>query len=661
MWPELGQICLIIALCLAICQAFFPLVGAQTGRAGWMAIAVPAAAGQLVFVAIAYAILTAAFIQHDFSVWYVAANSNTQLPLIYRITAVWGGHEGSLVLWALVLAIWTAAVAAFSRQLPVEMSSRILGVMGIISIGFLSFTLFTSNPFERLWPIPIDGRDLNPLLQDPAMALHPPMLYMGYVGFAVAFGFAAAALLAGRVDQAWARWARPWTIAAWTFLTIGIALGSWWAYYELGWGGWWFWDPVENASFMPWLVGTALIHSLAVTEKRGLFKGTTLLLAIAAFSFSLLGTFLVRSGVLVSVHSFASDPSRGLFILVFLTLVVGAALMLYAWRAPTLDRAVGFQPLSRESFLLVNNVLLCVATGLILLGTLYPLFLDALNMGKISVGPPYFDIAFIIPMLPLLLFVGIGMHTAWRSFSWTPLWRRLRWIALLALVAGIALPWAVYGSNSVLTGAGVIAAAWLIGTALIDPVRSLLGRGPRITRGAAGMLTAHFGLGIFVLGVTVVSSFDIETDQRIGLGETVAIGDYEVTFRAIRPVRGPNFDAMQAEMAISRDGQPVGTVFPEKRVYFVQTAPMTEAGIHSRMQRDVFVALGDDLGANAWSFRLQYKPLISFLWLGSAIMALGGLVAMTDRRYRVPVAAPASAAGGPVPARVPALPRDPRA
>ena len=640
MWPELGQICLVIALCLAACQAVFPLVGAQRGWASWMRVAVPAAAGQLVFVGIAYVLLTAAFVNHDFSVWYVAANSNSQLPLVYRYTAVWGGHEGSLLLWVLVLAIWTAAVAAFSRQLPAEISVRIIGVMGLVSVGFLAFILFTSNPFMRLSPIPLDGRDLNPLLQDPAMAAHPPMLYMGYVGFAVAFAFAVAALLAGRIDQAWARWARPWTMAAWTFLTIGIALGSWWAYYELGWGGWWFWDPVENASFMPWLVGTALIHSLAVTERRGLFKGTTLLLAISAFSLSLLGTFLVRSGVLVSVHSFASDPARGLYILGFLTLVVGGALTLYALRAPALDRAVGFKPLSRESFLLVNNVLLCVAAGLILLGTLYPLFLDAMNMGKISVGPPYFDLAFTIPMLPLLLFVGVGMHTAWRSFSWTPLWRRLRWIALAALVAGIALPWALYGSNSLLTGAGVLAAAWLIGTSLLDPLRSLAGHGPRLTRSALGMQVAHLGLGVFVLGVTVVSSFNIETDQRIGLGETVAIGDYAIRFEAIREVEGPNYTAMQAQMEVLRDGKPVATVFPEKRTYLVQTAPMTEAGIHSRLQRDVFVALGDDLGRDAWSVRLQYKPLISFLWLGCGIMALGGLISMSDRRYRVPVAAP---------------------
>ncbi|MCL4791414.1 MAG: heme lyase CcmF/NrfE family subunit, partial [Gammaproteobacteria bacterium] len=445
MIPEIGQICLVLALCLAAFQAVFTLVGAHTGKTSWMAVGTPATAGQFVFVAAAFVALAWAFLHDDFSLLYVASNSNTRLPEIYKVAAVWGGHEGSLLLWALVLSIWAIAVAALSGRLPEDIRARILGVMGAVNSGLIAFVLFTSNPFVRLDPIPFDGNDLNPLLQDPAMALHPPILYAGYVGFSVAFAFAIAALLAGKIDSEWARWARPWTTAAWVFLTIGIALGSWWAYYELGWGGWWFWDPVENASFMPWLVGTALIHSLAVTEKRGLFKGSTLLLAISAFSLSLVGTFLVRSGVLVSVHSFASDPARGLFILGFLAVVIGVALGLYAWRAPTLDRAVGFSAFSRETFLLINNILLCVAAGLVLLGTLYPLFLDAINAGKISVGPPYFETVFLLPMLPLLVAVGVGMHTAWRSADTSAVAKRLRIPAALAVLAGIAITLFVYG------------------------------------------------------------------------------------------------------------------------------------------------------------------------------------------------------------------------
>ncbi len=654
MVPELGQVCLVIALCLALCQCVLPLAGAHRGRRAWMDVAVPAASGQFVFVAAAFGCLTWSFLQNDFSVLYVASNSNSQLPDLYRVAAVWGGHEGSLLLWALILAVWTLAVAASRRRLPVDIAARIMGVMGLVSVGFLAFVLFTSNPFLRLDAIPVDGNDLNPLLQDPAMALHPPMLYTGYVGFAVAFAFAVAALLAGRIDQDWARWARPWTTTAWLFLTLGIALGSWWAYYELGWGGWWFWDPVENASFMPWLVGTALIHSLAVTEKRGIFKGSTLLLAIGAFSLSLLGTFLVRSGVLVSVHAFASDPARGLFILAFLGVVIGGALALYAWRAPTLDRAVGFRPFSRETFMLINNILLCIAAGLILLGTLYPLVLDAMELGKISVGPPYFETAFVIPMLPLLFFVGIGMHTAWRSAQWSEVAWRLRWAAALALGAGIAVPFFVYGGGGLLTAVGVTAAAWLLGSALLDPLRQLLGRGPRLTRGALGMQLAHFGLGLCVLGITVTSSYNIETDQRIVPGEIARVADYEIEFRGLREVDGPNYRAVRAEMAITRGGKPVTTVYPEKRIYFVRTSPMTEAGIDGGWGRDLFVALGDELGQGAWSVRIQYKPLIRFIWFGAVIMALGGLVAVSDRRYRVPARATAedaAAVGGGAPAR----------
>ena len=650
MIPEFGQLCLVLALCLSVAQAFFPLVGAATNRASWMDVAVPAACGHAVFAAGAFAALAWSFLHHDFSVVYVAAHSNSKLPELYRFTAVWGGHEGSLLLWVLLLALWTCAVAAFSRGIPREISVRIIGVMGFISAGFIAFVLLTSNPFLRELPGPLDGNDLNPLLQDPAMAAHPPLLYTGYVGFSVAFAFAVAAMLAGRIDQQWARWARPWTTAAWSFLTVGIALGSWWAYYELGWGGWWFWDPVENASFMPWLVGTALIHSLAVTEKRGLFKGTTLLLAIGAFSLSLLGTFLVRSGVLVSVHAFASDPLRGLFILAYLSAVIGIALGLYAWRAPNLDREIGFKAYSRETFLLINNILLVAAAALILLGTLYPLLLDALNMGKISVGPPYFNAVFLVPMLPLCAAVVVGMHTAWRSADVGAVARRLRWVALVAVVAGVAVPWWFFGSNSVLAGIGVATGVWVVLGALIDPALRVVGRGSRLTRGVIGMQVAHLGLGLCVLGITITSAFSIHADKRIAVGESLQLGDYEMVFRSITPVEGPNFRALRGEMAISRNGNPVAVVYPEKRLYEVRASAMTEAGIDGRWGRDLFVALGDDLGEGAWSVRLQYKPMVRFIWFGAAVMAFGGLLALTDRRYRAASPARASAATTTAPA-----------
>jgi len=639
MVPEIGQLCLIIALCLALAQGVFPLIGAQRHRQAWVAVATPAVAGQAVFIIVSFGCLAWSFVHNDFSVSYVAMNSNTDLPLMYRIAAVWGGHEGSLLLWVLLLGLWSLAVAALSRRLPILMRARILGVMGLVSAGFMMFVLFTSNPFLRLFPAPVNGNDLNPLLQDPAMALHPPLLYTGYVGFSVAFSFAVAAMLSGTIDRQWARWARPWTTAAWMFLTIGIMLGSWWAYYELGWGGWWFWDPVENASFMPWLVGTALIHSLAVTEKRGLFKSVTLLFAIGAFSLSLLGTFLVRSGVLVSVHAFASDPTRGLFILTYLSIVIGSALSLYAWRAPSLDREVGFKPFSRETFMLLNNILLATAAGLILLGTLYPLVSEALDLGKVSVGAPYFATVFVIPVLPLLLLVGVGMHTAWRSAPVRPVLHGLRVAMLIAVVAGIAVPALVWGWNSLLTAAGFIAAVWLIAAALIDPVRRLFGKGPRITRSMAGMQIAHLGLGLCVLGITATTSFNIETDQRIARGESVMVGDYTITYDGATMTNGPNYRAIRADMSVTRKGKPVKVLHPEKRIYNVRRNPMTEAAIDSRLNRDLFIAMGDDLGDGSWSFRIQYKPLISFLWLGAVVMALGGLIAITDRRYRLTVPA----------------------
>ena len=626
---------LALALCLAAALAFFPLAGAHTGNSRWMDVARPCALGMLAFTALAFAMLAVSFFRHDFSVQYVALHSNLKLPAMYRFAAIWGAHEGSLVLWQLILCAWTAAVALASRSLPQVVTARVLGVLGCVSIGFLLFILLTSNPFLRLFPAATDGRDLNPLLQDPAMAIHPPMLYMGYVGLAVPYAFAIAALLSGRLDPRWARWTRPWTTAAWMFLTVGIALGSWWAYYELGWGGWWFWDPVENASFMPWLAGTALIHTLAVTERRGLFGNATLLLAIAAFGLSLLGTFLVRSGVLVSVHAFASDPARGLFILVFLGVVMGGALLLYALRNASIDPRTGFKLVSRESALLVNTVLLSAATLLVLFGTLYPLALDALNMGKISVGPPYFNAVFILPMLPLLLVVGAGMHASWRSTD-TGAWSRtLRVPAVVAVLAGIALTVAAYGYAGILTAVGMLIAGWVIASALRDPVAWLLRRGPRPRRSAWGMQLAHCGLGVTTLGIVVVSAWGIETDNKLAVGESLEVAGYEFQLDRIEDVAGPNYQAVQGVVEVSRDGRPITTLYPQKRIYEVQQSPMTEAGIEAGWRHDLFVALGEPLGDGFWSVRVQVKPLVRFIWLGALIMGLGGLLAISDRRYRI--------------------------
>ncbi len=637
MIPEFGQFALILALGLALIQAVVPLLGAVRLREDWMALARPAATGQFVFVSVAFVVLCHAFLNDDFSVLYVATNSNSALPTPYKIAAVWGAHEGSLLLWILILSAWTLAVTVGSRSLPEAFASRVLGVLGIVSVGMLLFTILTSNPFDRLLPPATDGNDLNPLLQDPALVIHPPILYAGYVGLAVPFAFAVAALLAGRVSSAWARWARPWTVASWMFLTVGIALGSWWAYYELGWGGWWFWDPVENASFMPWLAGTALIHSLAVTERRGIFKSWTLLLAIAAFSLSLLGTFLVRSGILVSVHAFASDPARGLFILLLLSVISGGALVLYAVRARHLTVEGGFRLLSRESFLLMNNILLVVATAAVLFGTLYPLFLDALGQGKISVGPPYFNTVFLIPMLPLVAVIGVGMHTTWVRMSGESLIRRLMIPAGVALVLGVSLPWLAFGQASVLTIIGVTAALWVIGASLLEPIKRLIRRGSApmaLTRGQWGMFLAHLGVGFFVLGATVTSSYNVETDSSASPGDRWEVDGYELVFREVRQVQGPNYEATEGEFEVRRDGRLITLLTPQKRVYRVQSSPMTEAAIDVGWTRDLFVALGDPLGDGAWSLRVQIKPLIRFIWLGALIMAFGGLLAITDPRYR---------------------------
>jgi cytochrome c-type biogenesis protein CcmF len=630
---ELGLFALIISVLLATAQAWFGLAGAHFGNRRWMAAARPAVTGQWVFVALSFAVLSWAFYKNDFSVLYVASNSNSELPTFYRFTAVWGAHEGSLLMWALALSTWSVAVGVFSRSLPETFAARVLGVLGIVSIGFQLFILLTSSPFERLLPAAADGRDLNPLLQDPALAIHPPMLYIGYVGFSVAFAFAVAALLEGKLDEKWARWARPWTTVSWMFLTVGIALGSWWAYYELGWGGWWFWDPVENASFMPWLVGTALIHSLAVTEKRGLFKSWTLLLAITAFSLSLLGTFLVRSGVLVSVHAFASDPSRGLFILTFLGICIGGSLALFAWRGPAMRTKGGFEAVSRESFILFNNLLLLVAAALILIGTLYPLFLDALNMGKISVGPPYFDLVFMIPTIPLLFLMAVGMHAAWKKGKLEDMKQPLVVLFVVALAFGLIVPPIAYGAFHVMTVVGLTAGVWVILSSLYEPFQRLR-RKQSLSRSVLGMTVAHIGVGLFAIGVTVTQTYRIEKDMALRPGESATLQGYQFDFKSTRPVDGPNYEAIESEVVVTRDGEHVATLHPQKRVYRVQRSPMTEAGIEVDWNRDLFVAMGEDLGGGAWSLRIQYKPMVRFIWLGALVMAIGGLVAVSDRRYR---------------------------
>ena len=636
MIPEIGQFSLILALMLAIAQGVLPLLGAHRDDATMMVAGRSAAMGQFLFVAVSFACLTWAFLSSDFSVLYVANHSQLSLPTMYKVSAVWGAHEGSLLMWILLLSAWTVAVAKFSKGLPQAFSSRVIGVLGLLSVGFLLFALLTSNPFDRLIPPPADGGDLNPLLQDPGLAIHPPLLYIGYVGFSVAFAFAIAAMISGDLDQRWAKWTRPWTTVAWMFLTLGIAIGSWWAYYELGWGGWWFWDPVENASFMPWLIGTALIHSLAVTERRGLFKSWTLLLAITAFSLSLLGTFLVRSGIIVSVHAFATDPTRGFFILSFLAVVVIGALILYAWRAPSLDSDAGFSLLSRETFLLLNNVLLVVAAALVLIGTLSPLVIELLNGGKISIGPPWFNIAFIVPMLPLIILLGLGMHTMWRVQAKETWFNPLKIPALIAVVLGIVVPWIFYGRISVLLAAGCIAGFWIIGSSLVLPIRSLLREkgAAGITRSALGMSVAHLGMGLFVIGVTIVSAFNHESDQALRQGGTVEVAGYEFELRELRDVQGPNYSAIEGLVEIRKDGDYVGTLRPQKRQYLVQKNWMTEADIHVDWNKDLFVALGDQIGEGAWSVRIQYKPMIRFIWFGALIMALGGIIAVTDKRYR---------------------------
>jgi cytochrome c-type biogenesis protein CcmF len=644
MIPEIGHFALILALLMALVQGTLPLIGAARGKTAWIRLARPAAQAMFVYVAIAFACLAYSFATSDFSVLYVAEHSNSQLPLHYRIAAVWGGHEGSMLLWMLILGGWTCAVTLFSRNLPEDMVARVLGVLGLVAIGFLLFILLTSNPFERLVPAAPDGNDLNPLLQDPGLVIHPPMLYMGYVGFSVAFAFAVAALLSGRLDAAWARWSRPWTTVAWMFLTMGIALGSAWAYYELGWGGWWFWDPVENASFMPWLVGTALIHSLAVTEKRGAFKNWTVLLAIIAFSLSLLGTFLVRSGVLTSVHSFANDPRRGVFILMLLGLVVGGSLLVYALRAPRVSGSGGFSAVSRESLLLMNNVMLVTAAGTVLLGTLYPLILDALKLGKISVGPPYFESVFVPLMAPMVFLMGVAPLARWKKAELPDLAVRLRWAFGSAVVIALILPF-LLGKWTPMISLGLLLAAWLVISIAYNIGRRVrraraAGTAPfaGLTRSYWGMQLAHFGVAVFIVGVTLVKGFEVEKDLRMGIGDTTEIAAYTFRFDGVVESQGPNYTATRGYVQVSKGARDVVLLHPEKRVYNVQTMPMTEAAIDTGLTRDLYVSLGEPLENGAWSVRIYYKPFVDWIWGGCLLMALGGLLAISDRRYRLALA-----------------------
>ncbi|MFT5502437.1 MAG: cytochrome c-type biogenesis protein CcmF [Gammaproteobacteria bacterium] len=639
MIPEIGQFALLMTLVIAIFLSVIPMAGAGFGYQRWMNFAVPAALTQLLFVAISYGCLTWAFINNDFSVLYIAQNSNSELPLIYLISGVWGGHEGSLLLWALVLGIWTGAVAAFSPSVPRIMRARVLSVLGMISTGFLLFIVMTSNPFERLFPGAAEGRDLNPLLQDIGLAIHPPMLYLGYVGFSVAFAFAIAALISGQVDSAWARWSRPWTNLAWLFLTLGIALGSWWAYYELGWGGWWFWDPVENASFMPWLIGTALMHSLAITEKRGTFKAWTALLAIFAFSLSLLGTFLVRSGVLTSVHAFASDPERGVFILAFLIVVVGSSLLLYAWRAPRLKNAASTGLLSRDFALLGNNIFLTVAAAAILLGTLYPIAIDAMG-GKISVGPPYFNVVFLSLTAPLGFLIGIGMLIRWKNDSVQRLADKLKWPLLFAIVLGaaLALVQTEWHWQAML---GLSMAVWILFTVVISlrdrfRNRPLLASLMATSSGYYGMILGHLGIGVFIVGITLTGLYSVEKDLRMEPGDRYEVAGYQFLFNGVKNMDIKNYRATRGDFdVISIDGDFVANLKPEKRVYRVQQSPMTEAAIDAGLTRDLFIALGEQLNdSGAWSVRIYHKPFIRWIWMGAIIMALGGLMAASDRRYR---------------------------
>ena len=632
--PELGHLALVIAFAFALCLSIIPMIGVHSAQPKLMSYAKPLSFGMFAFTAISIVILAYSFVLDDFSVKYIANHSNSHLPYYFKISAVWGGHEGSLLLWVFSLTAWTMAVAKFSKNVEQEFIARVLAVMGMIAVGFIAFTLLTSNPFERLWPnVPMEGRDLNPLLQDVGLIIHPPLLYLGYVGFAVAFAFAVAALMSGKMDAAWARWSRPWTVGAWVFLTLGIALGSWWAYYELGWGGWWFWDPVENASFMPWLVGTALIHSLAVTEKRGTFRNWTVLLAIFAFSLSLLGTFLVRSGVITSVHSFAADPSRGVFILMLLAITVGGSLTLYAFRASNVASFSRFALYSRETALLLCNIILVVAATTVLLGTLYPLLVDALGYGKISVGPPYFNAVFVPIMSILFIIMGIGPMIRWKKAKQGELRKKLVSPSVVSIAFGLLFPFLYGGEFNALVAMGITLASWVFLVVVKDLVNQYKLRST-LSLSQWGMTLAHAGIAVAIVGVTLVSSYESETNVKMAVNEKVEISGYRIEFNGIKHVEGPNYSAEQGQIKVYKGDDFVALLQPERRAYRVQTMGMTEAGIDGGLFRDIYVALGDPLDGGAWAIRVHYKPFVRWIWLGAIFMALGGILAMMDKRYR---------------------------
>ena len=641
MIAELGNYALALSLAIAVLLAIFPLWGAEKGNAQLMALARPMTYGLFIVLSVSFGALFYLFAVNDFSVQYVVNNSNTTLPIYYRLSAVWGSHEGSLLLWIWLLSLWSAAVALFSKRLPQEAAARVLGIMGIISIGFLLFVLFTSNPFVRTFPdFPVDGKELNPLLQDVGLIFHPPLLYMGYVGFSVAFAFSIASLMTGKLDTAWARWSRPWTMAAWIFLTLGIVLGSWWAYYELGWGGWWFWDPVENASFMPWLAGTALLHSLAVTEKRGSFKAWTVLLAILAFSLCLLGTFLVRSGILVSVHAFASDPTRGLYVLAYLIVVIGGSLTLYAYKGSQIRSRDNAERYSRESLLLLNNILLMTALCVVLLGTLLPLVHKQLGLGSISIGAPFFDQMFLIIMTPFALLLGIGPLVKWRRDQFSAIRTPVVVSVIIMLIAGFALPYLLQDKITVSAVLGTMMTVIIVLLSLYEMHQrathrdSFLQGITKLSRSHWGMVLAHLGVAMTVWGIAFSQNYSVERDVRMNVGDSVQIADYDFTFKGISDANGPNYIGGKAQIDITRHGQPEATLFAEKRLYTVSKMPMTEAAIDWGFTRDLYVALGEKLDNNAWALRLYYKPFIRWIWLGGLFMALGGLLCMFDRRYR---------------------------
>jgi cytochrome c-type biogenesis protein CcmF len=639
--PEMGQLALIIGFCFSVALFVLPLWGSYSNNTLLMLSARSFSAGFFIFVLISFLCLTWSFSQNDFSVTYVATNSNSLLPMHYKISAVWGGHEGSLLLWILMLSGWTFAVAIFSRSIPLELQARVLSVMGFVAIGFSLFILITSNPFDRNLPIPPqEGNDLNPLLQDIGLIIHPPVLYMGYVGFSVVFAFAIAALLTGRMDSAWARWSRPWAIIAWGFLSLGVALGSWWAYYELGWGGWWFWDPVENAAFMPWLVGTALIHSLAVTEKRGLFKNWTILLAITAFSLSLLGTFLVRSGVLTSVHAFANDPERGLFILGFLLVVVGVSLVLYALRAPVVKSAQGFEWLSRETFLLANNILLIIVMLVVLIGTLYPLIADALGLGKISVGPPFFNL-FFLPLMGLLcVLMGIGPILNWKKTQPSLLKTLLLKPWVISLFIGAIFP-VLYGEKySFSVAVAVFIACWITSALVSDFIYRLrhadnFGSGlKKLSMSYYAMCIAHVGIAVSLIGIVLSSHYSHERDLRLELGQTLELKPYQFTLKSLTPIREANFIADQADIEVQKNGEFLEMLYPQKRRYIARGDVMTEVALDAGLFRDIYIAMGEKLSDDAWAIRIHVKPFVRWIWLGAIFMALGALLAVIDKRYR---------------------------